>query len=263
MSYSELMFLFLKCLGLVVFFAVILMLLNRRRHNDLSDEAQESTASRLGRPGVPKLNIRFQSARNLYFYWRDVEFASHYQLLERNDSRGDFKLVGCFILPGREAMVWTVPLHTRVNAQYILRAYNETGFSDSPVLSVTNELEDNLRYLSNGEINACEFFGFAVKFSAGGNTLFIAEDDFSSAYPRRQGRSASTYMGAAYVFNRDAYGHWVQAAYINALAKTVGGDDDSNNTPLNGPQPETDKTTAIPGRGDAPELFFRRLGWLP
>ena len=265
MNYSEVLFLFLKCMGLLVFFAVTLILLNRRRHEDLSDETHPLASARLGRPGVPRLNIRFQSARNLCFHWRDVEFASHYQLLERNDSRGDFKLVGSFILPGRESMIWTVPLHTRVNAQYILRAYNETGFSDSSVLSVSHELEENLRYLRSGEIDACDFFGFAVKLSAGGNTLFVAEDDFSSAFPRQNGRDASSYMGAAYVFNRDACGNWVQAAYINALAKTLNRDDDTDNRPLNDPQPETERaqdTTAMPNRIDAPELFFRRLAWL-
>lgn len=226
MSYSDLFFLFLKCAALFAILAITLVRINRKKHNHSSASQRTNTASLLT-PTAPRVNLRFKSARNLRFQWRDVDGVSHYQLLEKTDKDADFRSVGPYILPGRESIVWTTPLYSRVNAHYILRAFNEHGFTDSPWVSVSTELEENLRYLKTSNIDAAEFFGFFIQLSEGGNTLIIAEDDFSSAYPRIHGTAPSSYMGAAFIFNRIGSGQWEQTAYVNALAKAKVGITDS------------------------------------
>ncbi|MFG1497933.1 hypothetical protein ABMA57_14980 [Saccharospirillum sp. HFRX-1] len=263
MSYSDLLFLLLKGTALLAIFIVTLIYINRKQHHHLKTAQQTNTATLLI-PAAPRINLRFSSARNLRFQWRDVDGASHYQLLERTDDQADFSSAGSYILPGRESLVWTVPLYSRLNAQYKLRAFNEQGFTDSAVVSVSTELEEQLRYLQTSDINAAEFFGFAIHLSKGGNTLVIAEDDFSSAYPRKHGTTPSSYMGSAVVFNRIDSGRWEQTAYINALAKAEIDEDDSDNSTHSRPPNSAKETTTEQtkrSRSDAvPEIFFRQLG---
>ncbi|WP_108127542.1 hypothetical protein [Saccharospirillum mangrovi] len=267
MNVSEIIFLLLKCTALLVLFAAAMTFFKSRNKDKGKVALGGSHRTDVSiAPAAPRMNVRFQSARNLRFQWRDVAGASHYQLLERVNEQTDFKRVGSYILPGRESLIWTVPLHSRINAQYILRAYNEDGFTDSSMVSITAELEDSLRFLRTSEIDASEFFGFAINLNEGGNTLIIAQDDFSSAYPRVHGKTAASYMGAAYVFNRDRSGQWSQTAYINALAKADCLEDDSTPPPQ---RPSSDRAaesgddeSAQPSRyNDAPESFFRQLGW--
>lgn len=219
MDYLEILLLLLKCAALLACFFLTVALFNRHKSKTDSRIAQQNSLDSITKLESPKLSIRFQSARNIRFNWQDVSGASHYQLLERIDDQYNFKLVGSYILPGRESLTWTTPLHSRINAHYILRAYNEEGFSDSALISVSRELEDNLRFLRASEIESSEFFGFVVSLSQGDNTLIIAEDDFNSAHPRVQGTKPSNYLGAAFVFHRINAGQWSQTAYINALAK--------------------------------------------
>lgn len=262
---SDTLFLLLKCAVSIAFLVVTVTLFKRGNKHQYHPIRQGMNTAALLTPAAPRVKLRFQSARNLRFQWRDVDGASHYQLLERSDEHADFKLVGACILPGREALVWTLPLHSRINAQYILRAFNEQGFTDSSVVSVAAELEENLRYLKTSGIEASEFFGFAVTLSEDGNTLVIAEDDFSSAYPRVHGTNTSTYLGTAFIFRRASAGQWRQTAYINSLAKADIADQDdhqppSDNTPFAPTEQKKSEPKTRQRHNAAPEIFFRQLG---
>jgi len=249
MIYSDLFFLLLKAATLLVLFSVTLMYLKRKKHHPLKAAQQTNTASLLT-PTAPRIKLRFQSARNLNLQWRDVDGASHYQLLERTDDQADFSLAGSYILPGRESLVLTAPLYSRINAQYILRAFNDQGFTDSPVVSVSTELEEQLRYLQTSDINTAEFFGFAIHLSEGGNTLVIAEDDFSSAYPRKHGTTPASYRGTAFVFKRIDFGRWQQTAYINSFANAEIDKNDNDNS-----------TDRQPPKGSVTVYDINAKGW--
>ncbi|PTY38504.1 hypothetical protein BGP77_12420 [Saccharospirillum sp. MSK14-1] len=267
MSYSDYLLLLSKVAALLIFFAVTLMLVNKGKKKRQITSPQPINTATLMTPAVPKINLRFSSARNLRFQWRDVDGASHYQLLERIDGQAEFKLVGPYILPGRESLVWTTPLYCRLNAQYVLRAFNEQGFTDSPLISVSTELTETINYLKSTDIEICEYFGFAVHLNDRNNILAIAEDDFSSAHPKKHGTTASSYTGAAFIFRRIDSGQWAQSAYVNALAKAdVCDDDDNHSSDL-----QIGSTSSIKDgidtkkqalSGPAPEIFFRQLGWI-
>lgn len=152
---------------------------------------------------APRLEVQFTSSQQLTFEWQDVAGASHYQLLERPGPNSVFQPVGSPVAAGREKRTVSKPLHSRLNTQYVLRAFNEHGSVDSAALCVSERLMVKLNYLQKNNIDPTGYFGFSVTQSAGGRTLIIAESD-------RQGSLQS----AAYVFLRDAKGQWNKLAYM-------------------------------------------------
>jgi len=244
MHYSDWLFLLLKISALLIFFAVTLMLGKKGKKKRSTATKTVINTATLITPSTPKLSLSFQSVRNLRFQWRDVDGASHYQLLERLDHQSDVKLAGSYIPSGKESMVLTTPLFNRINAQYALRAFNEQGFTDSAFIAVATELEDTLDYLKASKIDSYEYFGFVIKLNEAKNMLALAEDDFSSAYPKKHGKTASTYTGAAFIFSRADAGQWKQKAYVNVLANADFCDDEDRNfidhhSPSHLPEKET------------------------
>ncbi|MEP4547450.1 MAG: hypothetical protein ABJ000_14830 [Saccharospirillum sp.] len=100
-------------------------------------------------------------------------------------------------------MTWTIPLHSRLNARYILRASHYDGSIDSNSVHVGDQLISVLRRPSS----TAESLGFIAHLSHGGRTLTLAEDDHSPTLPE-------TYLGATHVFEFDSFGHWVKRAYV-------------------------------------------------
>ncbi|WP_108127618.1 hypothetical protein [Saccharospirillum mangrovi] len=152
---------------------------------------------------TPRLDVQFVSSQQLRFEWHDVAGASHYQLLERPGPNSVFQPVGSPVSAGREKRLVSKPLHSRLNTQYVLRAFNEHGFVDSSALCISERLMVKLNYLQKNNIDPTAYFGFSITQSAGGRTLIIAESD-------RKGSLHS----AAYVFLRDSKGLWNKLAYM-------------------------------------------------
>lgn len=156
---------------------------------------------------APRLEVQFNSSQQLRFEWHPVAGATHYQLLERPGPNSVFQSLGAVVPANRTMRAVNRPLHSQLNTQYVLRAYNDTGFVDSAALCVGERLMVKLNYLQQHDIDPTGYFGFSVNQSAGGRTLIIAETDQAKL-------SSETSHSAAYVFLRDMKGQWNKLAYM-------------------------------------------------
>lgn len=249
----------IKSLALVAFLMVLMRLLSTSRPaTNTAEPLQDEPRSYP--PAAPELELHINSARQLRFEWQDVEGATHYQLLERPGPNSVFQPLGPVVQRGREQLIVKKPLHSRLNTQYVLRAYNDTGLADSCALSVSERLETKLRFLQDSGIDPTAYFGFSVNLSTGGRTLMIAEDDRSTLDANGVGE------GSAYVFLRDGNRQWNKLAYIRGVESAQSGQSlpDIEVTPAEpldpAPQPrrKAAKARLNPSWTDA----ARHLSWL-
>ncbi len=163
------------------------------------------------------VNLTFPAIKTFRFTWTDVSDASFYRLLENADGSSGFSQIGGDIVSTTQIFDHVVPLHARVNAQYILQSCNAEGCTDSATTSLADTLVDSIGYFkaSNSDMN--DRFGSAVSLSADGNTLAVGAPRESSdsigvgSTPNENALNA----GAVYVFSRTA-STWTEQAYIKA-----------------------------------------------
>ncbi|MFG1497900.1 hypothetical protein ABMA57_14815 [Saccharospirillum sp. HFRX-1] len=192
---------FIKSLAVLGLLAIFVRLLNSHR-SERNDEQQAT--NEMQPPTAPSLELHFKSARRLHFAWQEVRGATHYQLLERPGPNSLYRPVGRSVPAGNGQLIVKTPLHSRLNSQYVLRAYNDVGLADSVALSVSERLETKLAFLLNGGIDPTGYFGFSINKSAGGRTMIIAEDDAKDGATN----------ASAYVFLRDGDDQWNKLAYL-------------------------------------------------
>lgn len=204
-------FVLIKCLLLLALVAVLVRTLSTHPKPTRRSWWQQKSPKPSASLKAPRLDVQFLSAEQLRFEWRDVAGATHYQLLERPGSNSVFQPVSATIPAGREVQAINQLLHRKLNSQYVLRAYHDRGYADSPALCISERLMVKLNYLQKHEIDPTAFFGFAINQSAGGRTLIIAEhNDPNPSDPN----------AAAYVFLRDSKGQWNKLAYMRGNSTT-------------------------------------------
>ena len=177
----------------------------------------ESAGSRPATAAVPA--IEFRAIKTFRFTWTDVPDAQFYRLLENPDGSSGFTQAGEDIPQGTQIYEHVVPLHARVNAQYILQSCNSAGCVNSMTLSVSGNLAAAIGYFKASNTESGDNFGSAVAISGDGNTLAVgAPHEDSSATgvggDERNGILSSN-SGAVYVFTRSG-GDWSQQAYVKA-----------------------------------------------
>ncbi len=190
-----------KCAGLLMVVLFTLKLTTRKTRMHSSKTARQPMTK------IPTLKLTFRSARNLEFEWTGVVGAYQYQLLEKTDDYSGFQAIGRPKKPGTRGLTWTIPLHSRLNARYMLRAFHYDGSIDSNSIHVGDQLITVLRRPAH----TAEGLGFIAQLSHGGRTLTLAEDDHSPSRP-------DTYPGATHVFEFDNFGQWVKRAYVPWVA---------------------------------------------
>jgi FG-GAP repeat len=161
-------------------------------------------------PEAPVLELGFSPIKQFDFSWMPAERAEYYQLLESADTDEPLVQVGGDMMGLTTS--FTVPLHLRLNASYVLRACNVHGCTDSAVLDVDGPMTEAIGYFKGSNTEAGDLFGFGVALSGDGSTLAVG-----APY------SASD-AGTVYVFVRDGQDAWSQQAYLEASNPDVGDD---------------------------------------
>jgi len=176
-------------------------------------------------PEAPVLHLEFSAIKQFDFSWSAVAGADFYRLLERQNADPDavFAQLGADIFG--EVVSWTMPLHLRRQASYILQACNGGGCTDSDEVEVDDPLVAAIGYIKPNVINMGDQFGYRVDLSSVGDTLVVgaygegSADVGPDADPNNNDAPGS---GAVSVFVRDE-SKWSHQSYIKG--SNTGGND--------------------------------------
>ncbi len=160
----------------------------------------------------------FSVIKTFRFSWTDVSDATHYKLLENSDGASGFVQVGSDITQGTQSFDHIVPLHTRLNAQYMLQSCNDVGCTDSSSVSVSGNLVDAIGYVKASNSEMGDGFGRRLSISGDGQTLAVGvtgEESNATGINGDQSDNSAAVSGAVYVFIRNA-NSWSQEAYIKS-----------------------------------------------
>ena len=177
-------------------------------------------------PGAPAVNLSF-GLKELQFSWGAAASATFYRLLENPDGVSGYTQVADNITA--TSYNFTIPVHKRMNASYIVEACNSGGCTGSqPQIVSSLLLTQAIGYAKASNIVAKstgtgDQFGQAVAVSGDGNTLAVGAPNEASALTGVRAGSvdettagnAATMSGAVYVFARIG-GVWAQQAYVKA-----------------------------------------------
>lgn len=178
--------------------------------------SSSSSTSAPATAAAPTLTV--QATKTFSFSWTDVSDAGHYKLLENPDGVSGFTQVGADVLQGIQAIAHIVPLHLRLNAQYILQSCNSNGCTDSAVVGIGSNLVEGIGYFKASNSENDDFFGNALAVSRDGRTLAVGawgENSSATGINGDQANNATPAAGAVYVFSFDN-SSWSQQAYIKA-----------------------------------------------
>jgi peptidyl-tRNA hydrolase len=164
------------------------------------------------------------ATKGFTFSWTDNPSATHYRLLENPDGNSGFTQVGSDIAQGSGTVTITVPLHKRINAQYVLQTCSSGGCVNSNTISVSGTLVDAIGYFKAANTGGGDYFGYAVSLSSDGNTLAVGAyiEASNTTGINSTPNNLAGYSGAVYVFNRVG-NSWAQQAYIKP-SNTQAGD---------------------------------------
>jgi len=170
-------------------------------------------------------SMSFAQTKIFRFTWTDVTDATFYQLQENPDGVTGFSNVGAEIAQGTGTVDLVVPLHARVNAQYMLQSCNAAGCIDSAAVAVSGTLMAAIGYFKASNSEANDQFGEAVSLSGDGSTLAVAarfEDSVATGIiGADQSDNSADASGAVYVFVRNG-DVWTQQAYLKASNSEAG-----------------------------------------
>ncbi len=165
--------------------------------------------------GASNATLSITPVKAFRFSWSD-NGASHYRLLENPDGSTGFTQVGADIPAGTEIFDHVVPLHQRVNAQYILQSCFDDQCNDSDTVSVSGTLEDAIGYFKASNTGAIDDeFGHSIDID--GDTLVVGAlgEDSNTTGINSIPNDDSDASGAVYVFTRAGI-TWAQQAYLKA-----------------------------------------------
>lgn len=172
----------------------------------------DSTTAVTPPPAAPVLHLEFSAIKQFDFSWSAVPYAELYRLIERPNPDAEYAQLGDDIVG--EAISWTMPLHLRHTASYILQACNDGGCTDSAQVAVANPLVAAIGYFKPNVIDMGDYFGVSVALSGDGNTLVVGAAGEGSATTDPDNDAASD-AGAVSVFVRTGSG-WTHQAYLKA-----------------------------------------------
>lgn len=164
------------------------------------------------------LGLEVMQTKVFRFTWEARSGASHYRLRENVDGLSGFAQVGGDFPQNTTAFDYVVPLHERINAQYILQTCFSSECIDSETVFVPANLVAGVGYFKASNAEAFDHFGTSVALSRDGMTLAVgapAEDSDSSAIEGDQHNNDKVASGAVYVFARQGE-QWFQQAYLKA-----------------------------------------------
>ena len=171
---------------------------------------------------VPKVAavpiLSYTPVKGFKFDWTDVSDASLYKILENKNGVSGFSKIGNDIAQGVGTTTQIVPLHKRLNAQYILQSCTTTGCIDSAAISVTGTLVDSIGYVKASNTGSGDEFGSAVSLSSDGSTLAVGtvyEGSNASGVGGDQTDNTFFSSGAVYIFTLTG-SMWTQQAYVKA-----------------------------------------------
>lgn len=211
----------------------------------------------VGTPAAPIVSLAF-GVKELQFSWPAASRATFYRLLENPDGVSGYSEVATNI--AATSYNYTIPVHERLNASYIVEACNVGGCTDSVPQSIATGLTQAIGYAKASNTGAGDQFGISVAVSGDGNTLAVGapmEDSGSTGINSGSNESASN-AGAVYVFAKIA-GAWSQQAYVKA-SNTAANDGFGYAVALSG----DGNTLAVGARGQATSgaayVFTRSTG---
>jgi hypothetical protein len=163
------------------------------------------------------LSLSINAIKSFTFSWSDTDDATSYKLLERVTPSSSYSQIGNDINQGAGSYEYIAPLHTRVNASYVLQACYNNNCIDSDAVSISGNLATAIGYIKASNSEADDAFGRAIALSGDGSTLAIGSTDDSNATGINgdQTDNSATSSGAVYVFIRNG-SSWSQQAYIKA-----------------------------------------------
>jgi hypothetical protein len=174
----------------------------------------------VGTPAAPVVSLTF-GVKELQFSWLAAARATFYRLLENPDGVSGYSEVATNI--AATSYNYTIPVHQRLNASYIVEACNVGGCAASVPQSIAGGLIQAIGYAKASNTGTGDQFGFSVAVSGDGNTLAVGaqmEDGGSTGINGASNESASN-AGAVYVFAKVA-GTWSQQAYVKASNTAAG-----------------------------------------
>jgi hypothetical protein len=176
-----------------------------------------------GCPVDHTLELSVSQVKQFEFSWAPVAGAQYYQLYESADVGEAFVQIGGDIVG--ESVAFTMPLHFRVNARYMLFACGDDACLEAGTVDVAGHLAEAVGYVKASNTGAGDVFGATVALSNDGDTLIVgapAESSQATGVDGDQGDDSAKDAGAVYVFVRNG-AIWSQQAYIKA-SNTEAGD---------------------------------------
>ena len=165
-------------------------------------------------PVAPAASVNF-GVKELQFSWGAAAGATFYRLLENPDGASGYNLVASNIT----ALSYNhaIPVHQRLNAQYVVDACNAGGCTSSNIMGLGTDLVPLIGYVKASNTQAGDQFGYSVAVSGDGNTFAVGSpfEDSSSTGVNSTSNEGATSAGAVYVYSRVA-GTWQQQAYVKA-----------------------------------------------
>src|SRR2546426_6249673 len=121
-------------------------------------------------PGPPTLSLGF-GVKELQFSWLAVSGATFYRLLENPDGVSGYTSVATNLTGS--SYNYTIPVHRRLNASYILEACNSGGCTASAARILGTDLALAIGYVKALNTGARDQFRFSVALSGDGGTLAV------------------------------------------------------------------------------------------
>jgi len=171
-------------------------------------------------PGPPTLSLGF-GVKELQFSWLAVGGATFYRLLENPDGVSGYAQAATNLIG--LSYNYTIAVHRRLNASYILEACNSGGCTASAARILGTDLALAIGYVKASNTGARDQFGFSVALSGDGGTLAVGAPNEDSGLTgvtagivnEATAGNAANDAGAVYVYTRSA-GAWSQQAYLKA-----------------------------------------------
>lgn len=164
------------------------------------------------------LTLSYKQLKTFHFEWNNITEASYYRLLENPDGLSGFTQVGTDIPGGTNFYDHIVPLHERMNGEYILETCLPAGCKQSRLVSVSGTLIESIGYLKSSNSEGGDLFGYETRISSDGNTLAVSafkESSNSTSIDGDQTNNLASGSGAVYIFVRNN-NNWEQQAYLKA-----------------------------------------------
>ncbi|MDC0668618.1 FG-GAP repeat protein [Nannocystis radixulma] len=169
-------------------------------------------------PAAPTLSLGYSPIKHYDFSWDPVAGAEYYQLLERPyPSVPGWSQLGGDLL--ETSTSWSMPIHLRMEASYMLRACNASGCSESEPVPVKSAVDKAMGYFKASNAESEDYFGNGLAISADGTTMVVGamyESGGAHGVDGPQHDNSSPKSGAAYVFVREG-DSWKQQAYLKAF----------------------------------------------